>query len=135
VFVPALILLLALQGKAPKKPEIVVLDPHAPRQEQGTEPPVEYALNPHQAKREMDIGSYYLKKGSYAAAAARFREAVKWQPKLAEAYLKLGQAQEKGGELQKALEAYQKYLEIEPKGKKASDVRKAVARLERELKE
>lgn len=130
-----LILLLALQEKAPKKPDIVVLDPNGPRQELEAEPTVEYAFNPHQAKREMDVGSFYLKKGSYAAAAARFREAVKWHPRLADAYRKLGEAHHKGGELQKALEAYQKSLEIEPKGKKAREAQKNIALLERELKE
>ena len=76
-----------------------------------------------------------MKRGNYAAAAARFQEALKWNPRLAAAYLKLGEAYEKRGELNKALETYRKYLELEPSSKKARPVQKVIARLERELKE
>ena len=135
---PFLILLLTVLPGAPQqkpthKPDIEVLDPSPPKADPENAP-VEYAVNPHQAKKEMEVGEYYVKKGNHAAAATRFQEAVKWQPKLARAYLRLGEACEKTGELQKALEAFQKYLEIEPTGKKARDAKKAVARLERELK-
>lgn len=121
-----------------KKPEVVVVDPQAPatvaQPESGDEPNVEYALNPVQARKEFQVGEYYLRKGSYPAAVTRFQEAVKWNPKFAAAWLKLGEAAEKRGELTRALEAYRKYLELEPSGKKARDAKKAVARVEKDLK-
>ncbi len=141
---PILLSLLLLQEKPPqdppqepakKKPEVVLVDPSAPSSEPDGETTVEYALNPRQAKKEMKVGNFYLRKGKYTAAVARFREALKWHPRLAAAYFKLGRAYEERGELRNALESYQKYLELEPKRKKAKKVRKAIARLERELKQ
>src|SRR6266496_3186450 len=38
----------------------------------------EYTFNPLQADREIQTGNYYFKKGSYRAAAGRFREATHW---------------------------------------------------------
>ena len=141
---PILLSLLLLQEKPPqdppqepakKKPEVVLVDPSAPSPEPDGETTVEYALNSRQAKKEMKVGNFYLRKGKYTAAVARFREALKWHPRLAAAYFKLGRAYEERGELRNALESYQKYLELEPKRKKAKKVRKAIARLERELKQ
>ena len=123
------------QEPAKEKPEVVLVDPSAPSPEPDGETTVEYALNPRQAKKEMKVGNFYLRKGKYTAAVARFREALKWHPRLAAAYFKLGRAYEERGELRNALESYQKYLELEPKRKKAKKVRKAIARLERELKQ
>ena len=122
-----------------KKPEIVILDPNAPKgleekkdQEEEAAPPKEYAYNPYQAEREVEVGNFYMKKGNYPAAARRYEEATKWKPNWGLAYLKLGQAYEKKGELRRAAEAYRKYLEILPKDRRARQLRKEIARLERE---
>ena len=45
--------------------------------------------------KEIQIGNFYFKKGSYRAAAQRFREATHWNAGDAEAWLRLGEAQEK----------------------------------------
>ncbi len=140
MLLPILISLLLLQEKpAPekpaRKPDAVVVDPGAPQLSRQGEQPVEYAFNPYQANKELEVGSFHMKRGNYAAAVARFQEALKWNPRLAAAYLKLGEAYEKRGELKKALETYRKYLELERNSKKARQVQKAIARLERELKE
>ena len=47
----------------------------------------EYSFNPLQAQKEIETGNYYFKKGSFKAAALRFREATKWNSGLAEAWL------------------------------------------------
>jgi tetratricopeptide (TPR) repeat protein len=85
---------------------------------------VEYVFNPLQAQKEVTVGNFYYKKGSYRAAALRYEEATKWNPGLADAYLKLGNAQAKNEEWSKASAAWRKYLELEPDGKDASDVKK-----------
>lgn len=118
----------------PAKPDATVVDPTAPPT-QPEAPPVEYTLNPDKAVKELQVGNFHMRRKNWNAAAARFQEAVKWDPKLAEAWLKLGEARVKTGESAKALEAYQKYLELDAHGKKARDAQKAVARLERELKQ
>ena len=99
-----------------------------PPEEDPSLAPKEYTFNPLQAATEMRVGAYYFKKGNYRAAALRFTEAAKWDPSLAEAYLKLGEAREKQRDKKAAAEAYAKYLEVAPEGKDAGEVKKRLAR-------
>ena len=84
----------------------------------------EYVLNPLQAEKELKVGSFYFKKGSYRAAARRFEEATRWNPDFADAWLRLGEAREKLGARKEARDAWTKFLELQPDGKSANDVRK-----------
>jgi tetratricopeptide (TPR) repeat protein len=88
----------------------------------------EYVLNPLQAEKEFKVGSFYFKKGSYRAAARRFDEATKWNPEFAEAWHRLGEAYVKLGDTRQAREAWGKFLELQPDGKTANDVRKRMNR-------
>lgn len=88
----------------------------------------EYVFNPIQALEEIKVGDFYWKKGSHKAAALRYQEATRWNPTLGDAWLKLGEAREKLKEFDEAREAYQKYLEVEPQGRKASGIQKKVER-------
>lgn len=98
--------------------------PPEPPEEDETLIEKEYAFNPLQAAKELKVGNFYFRKGNYRAAAARFKEATKWNEGYAEAYRRLGEAQEKLKNRKEAREAYQKYLELEPDGKHAKEVRK-----------
>ncbi len=98
--------------------------PQEPAEEDESLAVKEYSFNPLQAEKEIKVGSYYLKKGSYRAAARRFREATRWNPGSAEAWLKLGEAQEKLKDKDAAREAYAKYLELKPDAKNAAEIRK-----------
>jgi tetratricopeptide (TPR) repeat protein len=95
-----------------------------PEEDRELETIPEYTLNPLQADKELTVGKFYFRKGSYKAAARRFEEATKWNPGLAEAYLRLGEARLKLKDRKAAREAWQKYLELEPEGKEASNIRK-----------
>ncbi len=75
------------------------------------------------------MGMEYFKRGSYKAAAGRFREATRWNPKLAEAWLRLGEAEEKRKNRKDAKEAYAQYLDLQPDAKDASEIRKKVSKL------
>jgi tetratricopeptide (TPR) repeat protein len=96
-------------------------------------PPTEYAFNPIQAQKELNVGDFYARKGSHRAAANRYLEATKWNPSYAEAFWKLARSKEKLGELPKALEAYQKFVELEPDGSQAKDVRKKITEIEKKV--
>lgn len=117
------------QSQEPAKPK-----PPAANEEQN--PPEEdeaiaakeYSFNPLQASKEIRIGNYYFKKGKYKAAAQRYREATKWNPGLAEAYLKLGESEEKQNETKAAHDAYAKYLELSPEAKDAREIRKKIGK-------
>ena len=90
--------------------------------------PKEYSFNPLQAEHEVRIGNFYFTKGSYGAAAIRFREAIKWNEGYAEAYFRLGETCDKLKDPSGARKAYAKFLELEPNSKRAADVRKLLAR-------
>lgn len=89
----------------------------------------EYSFNPLQAQKELNVGNYYFKKGSFRGAALRFREATKWNPGFAEAWLRLGEAAEKQKDAKTAKEAYGKYLELSSDAKDAPEIRKRLEKL------
>ncbi len=80
----------------------------------------------------VEIGNVYLHKGALEGALSRFEEAVKDDPHYAPAYLGLGKVYERMKQKQKALDAYERYLDELPSAKQASDARdaqRAIARL------
>ena len=121
--------MLAAQQPPPKKPAT----PPAAKEEEPPEEdeslkPKEYTLNPLEAERNITAGNFYFKKGNYRAAARRFEEASKWDPGSAEAFLKLGEADEKLRNRAGAREAYTKYLELAPEAKNAAEIKKKLAK-------
>jgi Flp pilus assembly protein TadD len=120
--------LAAQQTPAPKdesKEEVEL----PPEEDKAATQPKEYKFNPLQSKKEMLPGEYYFKKGDYRAAAGRFREATKWNDGNAEAWLRLGDAEERLKEVKEARAAYAKYLELEPNAKNAAEIRKKLEKL------
>jgi hypothetical protein len=87
-------------------------------------------FDPLHAERSINIGTFYLKKGSYDAAIDRFVEASNYQPTLAMPWKLLGEAYEKKREYAKAVEAYNKYLQILPSAADAAKIKKSIAELE-----
>jgi tetratricopeptide (TPR) repeat protein len=115
-------LAVSLQQKPPAQEQ-------QPPEEDEAQKPKEYSFNPLQAEKEMRIGNFYFHKKSYRAAAQRFREATRWNGNLAEAYFRLGEAEEKQKDLKAAREAYEKFLELAADDKRSPDIRKKVAKL------
>jgi tetratricopeptide (TPR) repeat protein len=89
----------------------------------------DYAFNPIQAAHELKVGDFYRKKGSRRAAASRYLEATRWNPRLGEAYWKLAEVREELEQPAEALEAYRKYLRVDPDGKWAKQSRKRAEQL------
>jgi tetratricopeptide (TPR) repeat protein len=115
-----------LQKERPKGPEPKEAVPPEEDKALATE---EYAFNPLQAQKELQTGNYYFKKGSYRAAAGRFREATKWNDGYAEAWLRLGEAEEKLKDRKSAKEAYSRYLELAADARNADEIRKKLKKL------
>jgi len=113
-------------AKPPQQTETQVQEP--PEEDAELKPKV-YSFNPLQAHKEMEVGNEYFKKHSYKAAVMRYREATKWNPNLAEAWLRLGEAEEKRKNAKDAKDAYSKYLELQPGARDAAEVQKRIARL------
>jgi tetratricopeptide (TPR) repeat protein len=116
------------QPKEPPKPAAQE-DEQAPPEEDANLQEKQYSFNPLQANKELEVGNEYFKKHSYKAAAMRFREATRWNNNLAEAWLRLGEAEEKRRHPKDARDAYAKYLELQPESKEAAEVRKKIASL------
>ena len=94
-------------------------------------PQQEYAFNPVQARNELKVGIFYAKKGSHRMATLRYLKATRWDSRLAEAFRRLGMALEELSEPDAAASAYRRFLQIEPEGKTARQVRQRLAALER----
>jgi tetratricopeptide (TPR) repeat protein len=113
----------------PKKEPVKQEEEQPPPDEDAAATAKEYAFNPLQAQKELSVGNQYFKKGSYGAALLRFREATKWNPGYAEAWLRLGEAAERRNDRKTAAGAYAKFLELQPDAKNASEVKKKLEKL------
>jgi tetratricopeptide (TPR) repeat protein len=88
-----------------------------------------HPYDPHRAEKNIEVGDYYLKRGNYKAAIDRYREALLFKPNDAVATFQLGVALEKSGALDEALQNYESYLKILPRGPSAAAARQALERL------
>jgi len=102
--------------------------PQEPPEEDADLRPKEYSFNPLQSEKEVKVGDFYFKKGSWRAAAKRYQEATKWNSGYAEAWLKLGDAQEKLKDSKAARESYAKYVELAPDTKQAASLKKKLGK-------
>ncbi len=92
---------------------------------------------PPAAWKSVEIGDYYMRRKEYRGALSRYQEAVTTDPDYARGYLGLGKAYEKLHYPRKALDAYQKYLDLRPSAKDAEEakaVHRSIEKLQRELK-
>ena len=119
---------LVAQQQEPPPPAAVEQEP--PEEDPDLKP-TEYAFNPLEASRNITAGNFYFKKGNYKAASRRYDEATKWDPASAEAYFKLGEANEKMRDMAGAREAYEKYLTLASDAKDIEAVKKRLAKLPR----
>jgi tetratricopeptide (TPR) repeat protein len=99
-----------------------------PPEEDESLAPKTYSFNPLEAEKDLKVGLYYYKKGNYKASTSRFREATLWNPSFAEAFLRLGESEEKMKDKKAAADAYEKYLALAPDSKEAPSVKKKLAR-------
>jgi tetratricopeptide (TPR) repeat protein len=88
-----------------------------------------YAFNPVKSKKAVEVGEFYFKKADFKAAAARFIEATKWNDGNADAWLKLGEAEEKMNDGKAARAAWEKYLQLAPQAKNAAAVKSKLEKL------
>ncbi len=86
--------------------------------------------NPHEADKDVEVGTFYFKRGNLKAAEARFRDALTWQDNHAEAMYRLGVTLQKEGRPVEARMYYEQYLKILPKGEFAEDSRKEIEKMD-----
>lgn len=125
------------QPKPPVKPDVkpdakASADTDLPPDEDVTAVKTEYSFNPVKSKKSLEIGTEYFKKGNYSAAAERFRDATGWNDSNADAWLRLGESEEKRGRAKAARSAYEKYLQLAANTKNAAEVKKKLEKLKQE---
>jgi Tfp pilus assembly protein PilF len=82
-----------------------------------------------QSKKDVMVGKEYAKRGNLRAAAGRYLDATKWDDSNSEAWLLLGEADEKLKDKNAARDAYKKYLGLASDAKNAAEIRKKLAKL------
>jgi tetratricopeptide (TPR) repeat protein len=85
--------------------------------------------NPMKAMKDVEVGDFYYKKENYRAAISRYREALEYKPRDAEATFKLAEALGKSGDTAGAKENYEEYLKILPNGPYAKKAKEGLERL------
>lgn len=85
--------------------------------------------NPMKAMKDVEVGDYYFKRENYAAAISRYREALEWKPRDAEATFKLAEVLSKTGDVAGAKENYEAYLKILPHGPYAKKAKESLIKL------
>jgi tetratricopeptide (TPR) repeat protein len=100
-----------------------------PPEEDASLTTTEYSFNPLQSKKDVAVGNLAYKNGKFRAAEMRYTSATKWNDGNAEAWLKLAQVSERLKDKDKARQAYEKYLEVEPDAKNAAEIRKKLEKL------
>jgi tetratricopeptide (TPR) repeat protein len=98
-----------------------------------TSPETTPAFDPLKANKDIEVGTYYFKKGNYDAAIDRFQEAARLQPGLARPYLKLGETYEKKKDFPMAVASYRRYLDLFRAAPDANSVRKKIEELEKRV--
>jgi tetratricopeptide (TPR) repeat protein len=113
---------------APKQPAATQQPPDEtnPPEEDASVAPKVYAYDPLEAQRCIGIGNFYMRKGSkaYRAALGRYEDATKYNPNSAEAFLKVGEVEEKLNNKDAARIAFEKVVKLAPDSKFAKEARK-----------
>ncbi len=88
-------------------------------------------FNPLEAKKDVEVGAYYMKNGKYDAAIDRFMDASRAQPTYALPWQLMGQAYEKKGDFAESIKAYEKYLRLFPHSPERKKIEDHIAELQK----
>jgi tetratricopeptide (TPR) repeat protein len=106
---------------APQRPPE---DEQMPPEEDESAAPETFPLDPLESDRNIKVGNYYWHKGNYRAALQRYERATKYNPSSADAFFKVGEAEEKLKNKGAAKAAFQRVIQISPDSKTAHEAKK-----------
>ena len=89
--------------------------------------------NPDAADAHALLAHALFNRNKRREALASAERAVKLNPKIADAYVIIGGVRQEQGDVDEARRAYQHYLDLEPKGSYAADLRAIISRLPAKL--
>jgi tetratricopeptide (TPR) repeat protein len=99
-----------------------------PPEEDESVAPEKFVLDPLESQRNIKIGDFYWNKGDYVGAKNRYERATKFNPNSAEAYFKLGKAEDKLHNREAARAALEKAIHLAPDSKVAREAKKQLAK-------
>lgn len=99
-------------------------DEAEPPEEDESVAPEKFTLNPLESDRNIKVGNFYWRKGKYRAALERYERATKFNPGSAQAFFKVGEAEEKLKNTDAAKLAFEKVIQLAPDSKFAHEARK-----------
>ncbi len=107
--------------------------PRLIRDDRITEPaePEAVTPDPNEARRNIQVGDFYFKKGNLAAARERYREAIKYGPAIADGYEKLVETLRRLDDAEAAIETCRLFLKVNPNSDRAEQFRKKLEELEK----
>lgn len=94
-----------------------------------------FKLEPKSAQGHLTLGQVYFEKGDLAKAGPEAGQALQLKPDLAEAYLLAGNLFLKARNAVNALQMFEQYLKLEPKGQHAAQTREMVEKIKKALAE
>jgi TolA-binding protein len=98
-----------------------------PEEDEDVAPKV-YPFNPIESDRCIRVGVFYMHQSKYKAAAGRFLDATKYNPNSAEAFFKLGEAEEKLKNTDAAKSAFTRVVQIAPDSKQGREAKKKLSK-------
>ena len=84
----------------------------------------DYSFNPLQSQKDISVGNQYFKNHKFRAAELRYTSATRWNDANADAWLHLGEVEERLKDTEKAKAAYEKYVELASDEKKVAEIKK-----------
>lgn len=117
------------QSPAAKAQQQPPADEDNPPEEDDSVKPKVYTYDPLEAERNIKVGNFYMRQGSrgYRAAAGRFEDATKYDPKNPEAFFRLGEVEEKLKHKDRAEAAFHRVIALSPESKLAKEAQKKLA--------
>lgn len=89
--------------------------------------PAQY--NPREAEKDVEVATFYMRKGDPDASIPRLEEAIRLRPNYAKPRLMLAEIYEKKEDKENALKYYREYLQVYPHAPDAKKVEKKIAKL------
>ena len=105
-------------------PAISVPDDNTLEEDDETVAPEKFVLNPLESERNVKVGNFYWGKGKYRAALKRYEYATRYNPSSAEAFYKVGEAEDKLKNKDAARVAYKKVVDLSPDTKVGHEAKK-----------
>jgi len=99
-----------------------------PEDDESVAPKV-YPLDPLESARNIKVGDFYMHQGKpagYRAALGRYEDATKYNPSSAEAFFKLGEAEEKLKNKNAAKIAFERVIQLAPDSKLAHEAKRKI---------